>query len=278
MLSTSAAMTKCSSEHEVILVGLRLGSLTTLFNQFLLEPLGRDPEVAGFSKSPEEIFGANIIAFKMEYAMSTMFYFNYKQHYLREEVNEMEKDLKHQLLEVVIAIYKMRKFNTKYFNDLMSDQVELRSRPLLAKIFHQWTMKLKMFDEKVTNFITSPHFSKDLSFRRRNNIAYELIFGTIEGIETTRLIPKLLGEDAVALLHAAEVYMTRGAIRHVVGEMKMGKNVGKNNLDDYWVSILENWADANKEYNRECVRHNLKIQICLLKMCKYLRRMVEAMY
>ena len=39
------------------------------FNQFFLEPLGADKFVPGFGKSSEEVFGANIFAFTLEYAL-----------------------------------------------------------------------------------------------------------------------------------------------------------------------------------------------------------------
>ena len=275
-----AAMT-CTSEYEVKLLGGRSGTLTGLFNQFFREPLGKDRLVPGFGKTPEKIFGVNVIAFKLEYALPNIFPRRIWPDWFKNEIKNMNKDIKYQILEIVVAIYKMRKSNEMYFNDLISDQVELRAKPNWAKIFHGWTVQLNLFNKKIKGFMESPHYSKDLSFRRRHNIAYELVLGTIEssGIPWSTM----LGEDAMALMYGAEVYMTRGATRHVVGEMKMcqdqsKRNAQKNNLDDYWLSMLENWADANKEYNGECIKHKLKIQVCLLKMSKFLRRMTEAMH
>ena len=80
----------------------------------------------------------------------------------------------------------------------------------------------------------------------------------------------------VALVYAAEAYHTRGAMRHVVGDLQMHSTVVKEGTTvmDYWASMIENWADSNKEYEH-CTE--LKVEACLLKMSKYLRRTFHAM-
>lgn len=124
----------------------------------------------------------------------------------------------------------------------------------------------------------SPHYIRDLNFRRRNNIGYELVVGTVENSG----IPwwHMLVEDSIALMHNSECYMTRGATRHAIGEVEMKLKLTEfaRPVNDAWMSMLENWANANKKYKRECVENNLEIQVCLLKMSKYLWRMLEAMH
>ena len=84
-----------------------------------------------------------------------------------------------------------------------------------------------------------------------------------------------------ALLYAAEAYHTRGAIRHVVQGIQM-KAIDRGVFTtplltyDLWVSMIENWGDANKEYEH-CGPNNLLIAACLNKMSKYLARMFNAM-
>lgn len=74
-------------------------------------------------------------------------------------------------------------------------------------------------------------------------------------------------------MYATEAYHTRGAIRHVVGVLQL--NISKSTLTvmDYWVSMIENWADANKALNH-CVG---SAETCLLTMSKYLFRTFNAM-
>ena len=50
---------------------------------------------------------------------------------------------------------------------------------------------------------------------------------------------------SVALVYAAEAYHTRGAMRHVVGDLQMHSAVVKEGTTvmDYWASMIENWAE-----------------------------------
>lgn len=271
----------CTSDFDVGLLGARSGSLTALFNQFFLETLGRDANVAGFGKTSEELFDTNVYAFTLEFAMPNIFvglggdFVN--------EANEMNNDIKYRIQEVVSAILKMKTQNRRYFNDLLSDQGEFKKRKTkhnLEKIFHDWRVQFELFGEVVKAFARSDLYNTEISFRRRQNIAYEMILGLIEGSGSSKYATKALSEVAIALMYAAEAYHTRGAIRHVVGwtQMKRQDVFSTITLNDYWVSMLENWADAIKEYNRQCKEHSLIITACLPMMSKYLWRMLDAMY
>ena len=96
----------------------------------------------------------------------------------------------------------------------------------------------------------------------------------------TCTIPASTDNVVKALLYAAEAYHTRGAIRHVVQGMQM-KAIDRGEFNtplltyDLWVSMIENWGDANKEY-AHC-GPNVLIAACLNKMSKYLWRMFNAM-
>ena len=85
-----------------------------------------------------------------------------------------------------------------------------------------------------------------------------------------------IGDLAKALIYAAEAYHTRGAIRHVVGVTQMKIVSLKTALTTYdlWVSMIENWGEANKEYNH-C--GEIPLEECFLKMSKYMWRMFNAM-
>ena len=81
-----------------------------------------------------------------------------------------------------------------------------------------------------------------------------------------------------ALIYAAEAYHTRGAIRHVVGALQM-RWIDSSlrtplSTNDLWVSMIENWGEANKEYNH-CKGETL-VQ-CFMKMSKYMWRVFDAM-
>ena len=83
------------------------------------------------------------------------------------------------------------------------------------------------------------------------------------------------GDLAKALIYAAEAYHTRGAIRHIVGATQMKvESVESLSTEDLWVSMIENWGEANKEYHH-CEESPL--EVCLLKSSKYMWRMFSAM-
>ena len=69
-----------------------------------------------------------------------------------------------------------------------------------------------------------------------------------------------------ALIFGAEAYHTRGAIHHVVWALKMNKDKTSVTVMDFWVSVIENWAETNKVFAR-CVG---SAETYLLLMCKYL--------
>ena len=84
----------------------------------------------------------------------------------------------------------------------------------------------------------------------------------------------------MALMYNAEAYHTRGSVRHVVGwtQMNRAEVFNEITINDYWVSLLENWADTVKEYNRECKAKSAPITVCLPKMSKYFWRLLDAMF
>lgn len=271
----------CTSDFDIALVGERSGTLAALFNQFFREPLGTDPIVAGFGKSVEEIFDTNVHAFTLEYAMPAIFGGITRE--FHAQVNIMNGYIKFKVQEVVSAIIKMKSYNRKYFNDLMSDQVELRNtatKHKLQTIFHDWAVQFQAFNDAVRSLMRSDQYTTIISFRRKQHIAYEMVAGIIESVKLPEYIGKALAQTAIALMYASEAYHTRGTIRHVVGIMQMQRGELKSQMttNDYWVSMLENWADAVKEYNRECAAHSLRVVVCLPKMSKYLLRMLDAMH
>lgn len=271
----------CTSDFDIALVGKRSGSLTARFNQFFREPLGLDSSVAGFGKTAEEIFDTNVHAFTLEFAMPSI-YSGLTQEFVTE-AEIINAHIKFRIQEVVSAILKMNTYNSKYFNDLMSDQVELRNRPTknsLDAIFHDWTVQFQAFSDAVGSLKSSDKYTTIISFKYRQNIAYEMIMGLIDATGIPKTAGNALAETAIALMYASEAYHTRGTARHVVGwtQMNRGDVLNKISVNDYWVSMLENWADSIKEYNRECARHSLQIAACLPKMSKYLWRMLDAMH
>ena len=57
----------------------------------------------------------------------------------------------------------------------------------------------------------------------------------------------------------------------------MEKDAVQLTMFDFWVSMLENWADSMKEFKRECEKNGLLVGQCMPKMSKNLVRALKAM-
>ena len=78
----------------------------------------------------------------------------------------LRNKIKFQLQEVVIAIRKMRKHVPKYYNELLMDQAELRTRVTkidLDQIFNNIVKLFNTIEEKVAGVTSSG--TSDISFR-----------------------------------------------------------------------------------------------------------------
>ncbi|CAB3999776.1 Hypothetical predicted protein [Paramuricea clavata] len=269
----------CTSDFDIALMGERSGTLAARFNQFFLEPLGADKFVPGFGKSSEDIFGGNIFAFALEYALpGAITGLTSSQSAALNGLLNLRKNVHFQLQEIVTAIRKMHNYLPKYYNDLLMDQAELKTRPTkgnLDKIFNDIVKLFNTIEEKVAGVTSSS--GSDISYRYQHDMARCMIHGIIESTGKTGLVANSIVEHAMAIIFGAEVYHTTGTVRHVFGQMKMQRYSTHITEIDAWVSMLENWADSVKEFKRECETKGLLVAQCLPKMSKNLLRTLAAM-
>ena len=172
----------CAEEIEINLLGHKSGSLTTLFNQYFREPIGEDRTVPGFKEDSDVLMGVRVSAYNLEKALPRMFkgpdlFYNTMLYYL---VKKMEESTNMKLLSLVVAIFRMKSYSGKYFNELLSDQIPLRAKISLARGFQHWSVELTSFESKIKSFMQSPHYNYELNYRRRHNVAFELITGRLE--------------------------------------------------------------------------------------------------
>ncbi|XP_028399752.1 uncharacterized protein LOC114523107 isoform X2 [Dendronephthya gigantea] len=274
----------CGGILELSLLGHKSGSLTTLFNQFFTEPIGQDRTVPGFKKEPAILMGLRISAFSLEKVLPKLFrgpsyFYNLM---LTNAVKKMKENIQMKMLSVAVAIFRMKPYSGKFFNELLSDQSPLRAQIYLAKAFQYWSVELALFASKIKSFMKSPHYSYELNYRRRHNIAYELITGRLENRGLPPDWISNLAEHAICLIYNVPAYLTPGAVHHsVIMEMYSSDrrivNTYAPDVEGYWQSMLENWAIANRVYWKECVENKLLIRPCLLRMSKSLHLMLDAM-
>ena len=72
-------------------------------------------------------------------------------------------------------------------------------------------------------------------------------------------------------LYAAEAYHSRGAVRHVVGKDAYKDQRIELNLIDLWCSMIENWGDSLKEFEK-ATTSGISASATLIKASKYLYR------
>ncbi|CAB3999777.1 Hypothetical predicted protein [Paramuricea clavata] len=271
----------CTSDHDVAMIGKRSGTVASQFNKFFTESVGTDVDIPGFAKTSGDLLDTNVYAFTLEYAMPQAF--KGLTGVFKNKVNNFNADLNLIVLEIVTAISKMRTFNPGFFRELLSDSGEFNNRPAtkhqLKEKFHGWRDKLRTIVAALAALKRSPYY-RSLSFKRQLEMAYVQIAGEIEKHITDIYAQNALREMVMALMYNAEAYHTRGSVRHVVGWTQMGRTdvFSQITINDYWTSILENWADSVKEYNKECVATQALITVCLPKMSKYFWRMLDAMF
>lgn len=273
-------VTTCNSDFDIALLGARSGSLTALFSQFFQENPGQlqKMSVPGFGKTSEEVLDVNVHAFTLEFAMPSIFQ-GLPVGFLMQ-ATKMNNHINYKVQEIVSAILKMASYNKKYFNDLMSDEIELKTRSTKHKldaVFHTWVTQFQTFKTAVESFTVSSVYTSIMSFIHKVNVAYEMILGITEKAGTPAHAVKAISETAIALMYAAQTYHTRGTVRHVVGNLQMG-TYHSITMIDCWVSMLENWADTVREYRIKCAIPGKTVVACLPKISKQMWRMLHAMH
>lgn len=255
------------SDYDVGLIGVNSGTLTQSFNQYFQAAAPN-----GFGKPSELVFDTNVYAFTLEFAMPMMFL--KLPETFAAKVAKLETKVRYKMQELASAYYKMFKYNNNFFQALTtSAQNNMQAAP--RQVLNEW---LTAFD----NMNNAENFRKgarsDQAFRLAHNNRYQAFVAAVS--QNGGYVPNGIDNVVKALLYAAEAYHTRGAIRHVVQGMQM-KAIERGEFNtplltyDLWVSMIENWGDANKEY-AHC-GPNVFIAACLNKMSKYLWRMFNAM-
>ncbi|XP_032236839.1 uncharacterized protein LOC116617858 [Nematostella vectensis] len=270
-----------TSDYDVGLIGPESGSLTAKFNDYFEKHKEGDQLL--FGKPSERVFDTNIYAFTLEYAMPDLYVFQGagSTAFPKDLFNANLKAY-YQMQELASSYFKLYKFWKPYFDELVADAKESLPGSANARtgqmenvdkkgFFQKW---LELYEKKYQEWSEENFDSKD-KFRAKHNDLYQSIVQQAEKNYKTNELPMInnyVSEMSIALVFAAEAYHTRGTIRVVVGVLQMKKNEIKDLLTvlDYWVSMVENWADANKEF-QHCGPSD-KVAKCLVKMSKYLYR------
>ncbi|KAJ7375115.1 hypothetical protein OS493_001852 [Desmophyllum pertusum] len=264
----------CTSDYDVGLIGKNAGILTKKFNEYF-----QAPRPNGFGRPSEFVFDTNIYAFTLEFSLPSMFVKLLPS--FKDGVALRERMINYKMQELASAYYKVFKYNGGFFNTLVAGTRNAMGASKYKDSLNKLNYWLNKFNALQVP-LRVQDFDNAEALRIRHNDRYQQL---VEGMSNRGYDPKLLDTLAEALIYAAEVYHTRGAIRHVVGGTQMrvvdmsehSKDLSTNDL---WVSMIENWGEANKEYNHYCgvnADPAPPMVTCFLRMSKYMRRMFTAM-
>ncbi|KAL9980148.1 hypothetical protein ACROYT_G008696 [Oculina patagonica] len=254
----------CTSDYDVGLIGKDAGFLTEKFNAYF-------QGANGFKKPSELVFDTNVYAFTLEYSMP--FLFTKLPVNFAKSVTKLEQTAFFKMQELASAYCKVYKYNEKFFETMVTGAWEAMTAAKSKRKLEIWLNSFSRLNDEVPMKLGDSLNSSD-ALRTAHNDEYQKLVKTIS--DGGGYQPKFLGVLVKAEIYAAEAYHTRGAIRHVVGgtQMKVMDTATSLTTNDLWVSMIENWGEANKEYNH-CKDDPL--EECFLNMSKYMWRMFNAM-
>lgn len=173
--------------------------------------------------------------------------------------------------ELASAYYKVFKYNQDFFDKMVKGTQEAMNHDQAENSWYHlglWLDKFRDLDRE------TPLRGRGNVIREAHNDKYQNFVKTMS--DKGEYQPDFLDIVAKALIYAAEAYHTRGAIRHVVGgtQKEVVNMATELSTNDLWVSMIENWGETNKEYEH-CEEE--PVEVCLLKMSKYMWRMFHAM-
>lgn len=256
----------CTSDYDVGLIGIAAGNLTEAFNSYFQDRFGKPSEI---------VFDTNVYAFTLEFSMP--FLFSGLPGGLADNIARKEKTVNFKMQELASAYYKVFKYNPDFFNKMVQGARENMNSEVAKNSKLQLNAWLKIFSD-LNNDVSMTGDGDHVKLRTDHNNKYQSFVKTMS--DKDKYQPEFLGIVARALIYAAEAYHTRGAIRHVVGgtQMKVVNMATELSTNDLWVSMIENWGESNKEYEHcRTKRVADPVEVCFLKMSKYMWRMFHAM-
>lgn len=268
---TNPGSARCTSDYDVGLIGPTSGSVVKKYSEYFKNKFGM---------SSDALFDNNVYAYDLEMAMSELFVLKgngdeaAKKH--KEFLVDLEKrakeDVKYQMLDLALAYFKVFMYG-KEEESKLKDQADkfLADDGQYKGALMYWYENLETRRKEFESDAEKGDKELDSMSQYRAGM-YSWLVDFIK--EPSRIPETASFFSAIARTYASEAYLTRGAIRVVVGSQQMKSNFIENRLTllDHWVSAIENYGDILKVYKRECKERDLKVRVCLLKLSKYMWR------
>ena len=266
---------RCTSDYDVGLIGPKSGKVVVQYFEYFK---------ANFKMTSDALLDNNIYAYDLEMAMPEIFVLgdnpgeDAEEHekLLKEVKSKMLTDPDFQMQDLALAYFKVFMYKDNEESLLKKQALKYLSKDGdYAEPLKQWFENDKL--EKIkAEFLKKCRSQKDEEIKECNSETYAKY---VEKIANPSEKDEALLYSALSRIYASEAYLTRGAIRVVVGSQQMEKQKIKESLTalDHWTSLIENYGDMQKDYERECKKRMMNMYACLLKLSKYMWRAFESM-
>ena len=227
-----------------------------------------------FEMSAEDLFDNNMYAFSIEMAMPELFDAaeGKKDDYakIKTKLEAMDEDIHYQMQDLAFSYYKVYMYGyLKNEEKILVSDAETNLADEYKKHFDTWVIYLDKGVKKTKNNAKlSEQETKEMDANMYSWIVQFMGDGESESLDTKMAF--LL----VSHIYASEAYLSRGALRVVVGAQQMNRDAVKKRLTplDHWCTMIENYGDTLKEYQHSCLGNKLNVGSCLMKLSKYMWR------
>ena len=264
---------RCTSDYDVSLIGPKAGGIVSKYWKYFKEIFGI---------TSEALFDNNLYAFDLEMALPELFIAGESPGSIQKEHAEFLKEIRKkqatvanfQMQDIALAYFKVFMYKGADESRLIKQAEKYLSKEPYKSALKEWFKKLKDAKQEYEN--NQKKLEEDASNEEKVNDElsekyawYSSSINNPAHKKYTARVYKALGG-----VYASESYLTKGAMRVIVGSQQMENRLITKELTplDHWAAALENYGDVWKEYNRECKDGKSNLYTCLLKLSKYMWR------
>ena len=264
---------RCSSDYDVSLIGPKAGGIVSDYWKYFKKTFGM---------SSEALFDNNLYAFSLEMALPELFVAGDSPGKIQKEHAEFLKWLEskrkntadHQMQDIALAYFKVFMYNKDENARLIKQAKDCLAKEPYQGALKSWFNKLKAVKREYEN--NQKKLEDGTKSEEEINAELTRKYAWYSSSTNSPGHKKYNARVYTALggIYASESYLTKGAIRVIVGSQQMENRLITKELTplDHWASALENYGDVWKEYDRACKNDKTNLYACLLKLSKYMWR------
>ena len=264
---------RCTSDYDVSLIGPKAGGIVSKYWKYFKNTFGI---------TSEALFDNNLYAFDLEMALPELFIAGESPGSIQKEHAEFLKEIRKkqatvanlQMQDIALAYFKVFMYKGAEESRLIKQAEKYLSKEPYKSALKEWFKKLK--DAKQEYEKNQKKLEEDANNEEKVQDEWSEKYAWYSSSINNPAHKKYTARVNKALggVYASESYLTKGAMRVIVGSQQMENRLITKELTplDHWATALENYGDVWKEYNRECKDGKSNLYTCLLKLSKYMWR------